>query len=133
MDLKLGTDGDLAIESNDLVLLTDPRESIRQHWQIRLLTFKGEWFLDQRVGIPYYESILVKRPNLNLLTAIFRAATVQTPGIATVDSFTLVFDGPSRLLTIDVEGKLEDDLGTFKFVFAEMILPQFGAAERRQG
>ncbi len=133
MDLKLDTaTGDLAIENNDLVLLTDPRDSIEQHWRIRLLTFRGEWFLDQRIGIPYYRDVLIKLPNLSLITAIFRAATVQTPGIAKVDSFNLTFEAVNRTLTIDAEGVLEDDLGNFKFRFAEMILPQFGAAERRE-
>jgi hypothetical protein len=134
MDVKLDTaTGDIAIENNDFVLITDPRDSIEQHWRIRLKTFLGEWFLDQRIGIPYYRDILIKSPNLSLITAIFRAATVQTPGIRTVDSFNLSFEPVNRTLTIDVEGVLEDDLGNFRFVFAEMILPQFGAAERRQG
>jgi len=131
MDLKLDTaTGDLAIENNDLVLLSDPAAAIQQHWQIRLRTFKGEWFLDQRIGIPYYQAVLRKNPNQNLITAIFRAATVQTPGIRTVDSFSLSLEPITRTLTIDVEGKLEGDLGTFRFQYAEMILPQFGAAER---
>lgn len=133
MDLKIDeSTGDLAIENNDLVLLTDPAQSIEQHWRIRLRAFQGEWFLDERIGIPYYEDVLVKNPNLSLVTTIFRTATIQTPGIATVDAFTIDFDTVTRKLIIDAEGKLEDDLGNFKFVFSEMILPQFGAAERRR-
>lgn len=111
--------------TNDVTLIRGA-DAVEQHWRIRMKHFRGEWFLDRRTGIPYYEHVLVKNPNLAVITTIFRQATRETPGIAEVTQFSLALDTPTRTLTIEVEGKLEGDLGTFEFVYEELIvqLPQ---------
>lgn len=120
-------DIDLTTTPNDVTLVRGA-ESVEQHWRIRMKHFQGEWFLDRRTGIPYYEQVLVKNPNLAVITSIFRRATRDTPGIREVSQFALALDAPTRVLTIEVEGKLED-LTTFKFEYEELILPQEGASE----
>ncbi len=100
VDLKLDGSGDLAIEQDDLVLL-EGGEAIRQDVQIRLRFFRGEWFLDTRIGVPYYEEILGQKPRLTLIKGIFRQAILSSPGIESISDLTLDFDRASRLLTVD--------------------------------
>ena len=56
-DLLLSSDHDLAIIDFDLQLTTD-QQAIAQRVKQSLLLFKGEWFLDRDLGVPYYEDIL---------------------------------------------------------------------------
>lgn len=99
-DLKLSTlTGDIAIENDDLVII-DGVDDIAQHIKIRLRFFRGEWTLDLRVGIPYFERILVKNPDLVAIRAIFREAILETPGIVALLDFDLAVDSGKRTLTV---------------------------------
>jgi hypothetical protein len=120
MDIKLGTDGDLDITNNQLTLV-EGQEYIAQSWRIRLLTIHGEWFLDQRIGIPYFEYILVKNPNESLVRSLFRQATYSVSGIKEILGIEYDLDNASRALSLGITGRFED-LTTFKFSFSEMIL-----------
>jgi hypothetical protein len=65
-----------------------------------LLFFKGEWGWDETLGILYYQDILVKGPNLELIRGIYRREIMKVPGIVAVPLVTLEIDPVSRLLTV---------------------------------
>ena len=126
MDLKLDkSTGDLDISGNE-IKLNSGLESIEQDWRVRLQTFRGEWFLDTRIGIPYFESVLVKNPINAVLRSIFHSASLETPGIKEIAAFYMNLDAPNRRLELQIEGESED-LETFVFTYSEMILAQPGA------
>lgn len=104
MDLKLDTTGDLAIE-NDSFVLVDGVDAIVQDLTIRFQFFQGEWFLDTRLGMPYYQKILGEKPRLNIMKNIFRKAILLTPGILSLTDLDIVYDGASRLLSVSFQGK----------------------------
>ena len=55
MDLKLDTTThDLVIENYDLVLV-DGIDLVRQAIKQRLLLVSEEWFLDDTIGVPWYQ------------------------------------------------------------------------------
>jgi hypothetical protein len=83
-------------------------EAVAQRIRTRFRFFLGEWFLDQRLGMPYYSRFLVKNPDLVLITNTFRQALLDTPGVASVRAFTLDFDRPARILSMDFEAQLEN-------------------------
>lgn len=99
MDLKLDGNGDLAIENNDLVLLSG-LEAIAQGCLIRLKFFKGEWFLDTRLGTPWFQSILGEKPRTNVVSQIIRKVILGTPGILTITNFNPDFDSATRTFSI---------------------------------
>lgn len=82
-------------------------EAILQRVKVRFRFFLGEWFLDQRLGIPYYRDILVKRPNLPLIGGIFRQALATTPGIKAVRELTTTLDNSRRRLLVDFDAVLD--------------------------
>jgi hypothetical protein len=47
-------------------------EAVAQRVRVRFRWFLGEWFLDERLGVPYYSDILVKNPDPILISFIFR-------------------------------------------------------------
>ncbi len=123
MDLKLDkTTGDLDDTNNELALV-DGIESVEQDWRVRMQAIRGEWFLDTRVGIPYFEYVLVKNPINALLRSVFHQASLDTPGIKEITGFTLQLNSSTRELLADIEGESED-FGSFVFSYKEMILSQ---------
>jgi len=113
-DLQLSTlDDDLDITGEQLSIVNGD-DAIIQHLLIRLRFFQREWFLDLRVGIPYYDSILIKNPDLIVIRAIFRQAILSTPGIQSLNSLTTSFDAAARKLTVEFEA-VKDDGGTLDF------------------
>lgn len=112
MDLKLDDDGDLALENDDLVLL-DGVDAIVQDVAVRLRTFKGEWFLDQRIGIPYLQQILGQKPRLMAIKAIYRAAILTTPGVTGVDDLQVTYDGKTRSISVSFTGQSTEGPFTF--------------------
>lgn len=108
MDLALDPlTGDLLVEGGDLQLL-DGLDAIAQHVAIRLQFFRGEWFLDTRIGVPYFTDILVKNPDLNIVRFLLRAAVASTPGVINLQSFDMVFEGITRALNVDFEAETEE-------------------------
>jgi len=127
MDLKLDPlTGDLDLSGNEIKLNSSNVESVEQHWRIRMQAVRGDWFLDLRVGIPYYEEVLVKNPNTAALRSIFHEASLQTPGIREITAFSLDLSA-DRVLSVAIEGQTEE-LEDFSFEYEEMILSQQGAA-----
>ena len=75
--------------------------AIAQRLRVRLQFFKREWFLDQRQGMPYYEAVLIKNPDLTLVQSIFRRAILRTPGVLAIAKFRTNFDRPNRTFTLN--------------------------------
>ena len=107
-DFKLDADGNLDLSTNDLQLVTGA-DAIAQHLLIRLRMFRGEWFLDRRIGIPYFQSILVKSPNLTAVRGIYRTAITSTPGVIRVEKFSLDFERSTRELQVPFSALLDGE------------------------
>lgn len=95
------SDGDLALSTGvtpGRFTLIDGDDEKAQKIANRLDLFVGEWFLDLREGVPYYEAILgQKNPRLELIKRIFRRAIMSVEGIADVD-IVMTFDKSAREL-----------------------------------
>lgn len=104
MDIKL-IGGDLDLSTGDLVLIDGP-ESIAQHLRIRLRFFLGEWYLDQRVGIPYFQTIFLKGAKYDVIREIFRKAIVNTPGVIEVLNLELEYIDTERLLRVTFDARV---------------------------
>ena len=98
-DLRLLDSGDIDVSGGDLHLTSD-LEAIRQSIRIHLEFFRGEWFLDVDAGLPYFQEILIKNPQLPALQSIFRAELLKVQGVTSVQSISLDFDRTSRALTV---------------------------------
>lgn len=105
MDIKLDTTGDIDLTTGDLVLLEGP-DAIAQHLRIRLRFYLGEWYLDTRIGIPYFQTILVKGARLNIVRAIFRKVILTTPGVEGLRSLDLEYEGVTRKLTVTFDADI---------------------------
>lgn len=113
-DLKLTTDGDLDLSTNDMQLVSGD-DAITQHLKIRFQFFLGEWFLDESVGIPYWTEVFVKDPNLTAIRSFYRETILTTPGIASLaEPLDLDFDSSTRVLDVAFTA-VKDDGETLDF------------------
>jgi hypothetical protein len=88
--------GDLALDENHSPYYVTGADAIAQRLTIRYRMWLGEWFLDERQGIPYIEKVFVKAPKLALIERLFRRVTTSTPGIQTVKSFDMAWGRAER-------------------------------------
>lgn len=119
--LKLDTTGDLALENNSFVLLTDTQEETAQRLQTKFRFFLGEWHLDRRIGLPYYQKILVKNPNLEEIEEIFREVILADEAVTELISLSVDLEEITRVMSVSFEATLTD--GT-QLDFAEFVLQE---------
>lgn len=100
IDLKLGNDGDLFITSGGDVVTTN---SIVQAVKIRLLWFFNEWRLSPEFGLPYFETILVKNPNVSKIRFYIRKAILEVEEVKKVGNIDFSINEKSREAKIKVE------------------------------
>ena len=74
--------------------------AIAQRLRVRLQFFLKEWFLDQRQGMPYFEAILIKNPDITLVQSIFRRAILATPGVLAIAKMRTALDNATRTFTV---------------------------------
>ena len=128
MDIKLGPDGDIDL-TGDTMVLVDGADAVKQHWQTRTQFGLGEWFLDQRIGVAWLQTILQKGTPLTVVRDILRKVLSRTPGVQSVGRFDLSLDRPTREATIEAEGLLEPGdvpevtgAAPFEFVYGPFII-----------
>lgn len=98
-DLLLDASHDLVIENFDLKLTND-QNSVAQKVKQTLLFFKGEWFLNANLGIPYYEEILGQKNSRESVIAVLVSHIKQVEGVKEVASFELEEDREQRTVKI---------------------------------
>lgn len=79
--------GDLVISNRDVVLITKLEDLARQRTSIRLNTYLGEWFANRNVGVPYFESILIKSYDKPFIDTLLRAKILEDESIIEIISF----------------------------------------------
>lgn len=99
-DIKLAANGDLFLDDNGSAMLVEGDDAILQQLLIRFKFALREWFLDVRIGVPFFREILVKNPNLTRVRGIYRQLILTTPGIESLEKFSLTLDVSTRALSL---------------------------------
>jgi hypothetical protein len=111
MIFKTDANGDLAVENGSWVLLEGQAE-IAQNMAERYRMFLGEWFLDQREGIPYFEHILRKISDPVVVDTIFKRTAILTPGVVQLLEFLTQINRATRQLTVTLKAQTIDGILT---------------------
>jgi len=83
-------------------------EYIGQKIRQVLLLIRGEWFLDLRLGTPWFEEVLVRNPSFEAIRATVRTKILSVPGVSSVPVLDLAFDKASRNMQIQFTAKLKN-------------------------
>ena len=103
---------DIYLDANGQIALT--ATPLDQRIDCRLRTFLGEFWLDQTIGIPYFQEILKKNPDMQAVRAAFASEIQKVPGVKTLESLSVSIDRASRKLTVTFSVTGTDDLLYFK-------------------
>jgi len=74
-------------------------EAVAQNVTCRLLSFRGNWFLDTQHGLPYFQTILGKPVKVSDVAIEIKSAILQTPDVASIETFDIILDPTDRVLT----------------------------------
>lgn len=78
-----------------------PGQETLQNIRSNLRFFQGEYFLDQSVGMPYWQTLLAKGITLDVIEGIYRQAILDTDGVLSINSLTATLDNAARSLVIN--------------------------------
>jgi hypothetical protein len=95
--------GDVLI-TNGAASVVEGADATGQRIYVKLRTFRGEHFLDNRAGLPYHDRILVRGANEPDLIQIYTQGILSVPGVESVDRLELeVGDSDDRTLRVDAD------------------------------
>lgn len=78
-DILLNSQGDISVSALGDIALT---ESVVQEVLIRLRWIKDEWRLGPDLGFTWFEDVLVKNPNREVICQLIRDEIMQVDGVA---------------------------------------------------
>jgi hypothetical protein len=113
-DIYLGAD------SNDR-LTNSLSEEVAQLLYTRFRFFRGEWFLDSTIGVPYYQTILGQKVSIAIVTRILRQVVTTCPGVASLQAFNLVQQA-NRAVAVTFSCTLTDGTTLTSDSFAPFVL-----------
>lgn len=100
-DLLSSASHDLSIENFDLQLTSD-EQVVAQRVKRALLLFKGEYFLNTDLGLPYYSDILGTKNSLDSIRSLFVNEIKSVEGVKEINNFDMVFNDVTRELSIQL-------------------------------
>lgn len=106
LDILLGNSGDLKITDSGDIELTN---SVRQAIRVRLRWFLGEWRLGPDAGIPWFEEILIKNPNIDRCCQLFREAILSVEEVKNVTNMSLTIDPKTRRAVLKFSATTEEE------------------------
>lgn len=113
--------GDLYLQNGTIRLTATLLEAVAQELWIRFRFFRGEWFLDDRTGLPYMQSILGKKTPIGIISQIFKNVITTCPGVASLTTFNLT-RLPNRGLLLTFAAQLADGTTLTSANFAPFIV-----------
>ena len=121
-DLKLNEDG------TDLVVLRDEPTVIAQRIRVRLRMWKGSWFFDADAYVDYRNKILIKSPQLSVVTGELRRVIESTPGVKRILQLEVDYDAEKRVFKA-IDGIVELESGLRIVVSDAQAIRFFGLTQ----
>jgi hypothetical protein len=100
-DLYLDEDGQLDWLGGDISDQESYARMVSQRVRSRIMLIRGEWYLDQREGTPWIESILVKGVTVERVRRVITDVVTGTPGVQSLVGMDISIDNTTRAATIE--------------------------------
>ena len=104
MQLALGTSTwDLYLDSTGNIAMLSNKPFgplLAQRIKHRLQTFRGECFLDRLVGVPYFEEVMKKNPDLGRIRSLLASVIKGVEGVVKILTLDVLFTARTRELSV---------------------------------
>jgi len=111
MDLMLDEEThDIVFINGVSPVVSEARQDLAQRLKIRLLTFKGEYFLNLDTGVPYYQSVVGKQRSKAAVDAIFQEQILSEPDALEITQFESSINSATRQYSLTF--RVRTDSGT---------------------
>lgn len=101
-------DGVLSLDRHGNLAIVQGIEAVRQRVLQRLHFVRGEWFLSDTEGIPYYQELFGQPYNEGLAARVISSEILRVAGVANVEVVSASL-APGRLLHLAL--RIETDFG----------------------
>lgn len=108
MDILLDRSGDLAFKGTDIILAN----SVIQKINIRLRWFFQEWRWDDEAGIPYFEYLFIKNPDVDQIKELIEEQIFNVDEVTEVNDVSIEINSLKRTAIIRYEAVTDEE--TFK-------------------
>lgn len=113
MDLLLDpVTHDLVFVNGQATVTQTQAEIVTQRLKIVLYTFLGEWFLDETIGVPYFQQIFGKVRSKSAIDVIFQNIISEDEGVVEIREFTSEMSAGDRGYTMTFKVRVADDTVT---------------------
>ena len=93
MDILLDNDGDLYVSPKGDI---DLRDSVAQDIRIQLRWFLGEWQWDRDLGVPYWDLVFIKNPDIEAIEDEIREQIFNVTQVTEVRSVKIDYSPKER-------------------------------------
>jgi len=103
MSFNLGLDTntrDLKLTPGKNLSIVESPENVAQQIECRLETFRGEWFLDNTLGVPFFAQVLLKTNDKARLGAVFKAEILKLSEVIRIEQLESNIDKSTRTYNI---------------------------------
>lgn len=106
-DLKLDDNYDISVEGGTFSSIENP-DLVAQKLLLLHTLVLGEWDFDVTAGLPWFDDILVKNPNLPVIELAFRQQILSIDQIDAIDEFEIDLDDGTGVLDVSYAVTLRD-------------------------
>lgn len=96
----LDANNDIFIDKSRIVTVSEGAQTA-QAVRTRLLFYQGEWFLDITAGVPYFQDVLIKDPDIASIETLLKLEIINTEGVERLLTFASVFDRVNRSYKVE--------------------------------
>ena len=100
--LLIENDNNLNIVNHDLAFTPNVSLYVSQKIRIKLSFFLAEWYLNKNIGLPYFDQIFVKNPDINFIEDIYKVKILEIPEVKELTSLSLEFESRRLLVSFSV-------------------------------
>ncbi len=112
-DILLDKSGDIFLSlDGDISLVTSPVQTV----MIKLRWLFGEWVFAPDKGVPWYETVLVKKPDMESIKKIMIKEMLDVDDVLEVQRMDISLDAQKRMATVQFTFK------TSKEVYREEVV-----------
>jgi hypothetical protein len=112
IDEAINTSHDIAYADHDGSVV-EALLQVAQNIETRLRIIYGEWFLNTQIGVPWFDKVFVKNPDVSAIDIIIKSTVEETPEVVQLLEYSSSIDRAKRKLILSFKALTQYGSATF--------------------